>query len=380
MDFSDIAGKLEETNLKETIDINSLFPGNIFRIDQIPIGLNWKYSPLFSDDIHGINQWQIICHEGQLKIITIANDQINIEINIENFTGSPRKCYIEKCKEGYFPPGNDLPSNLNGCMLAKTYSSSKGKLGSNEARVGKFPVSVMRKLDGIRAVSKIRSGKVEMVSRQGNLFVHLDHIKNEILEFMRYLPPYCQLDGELYSLDLSFSELTSIIKTVKIKHKKHDIVEYWIFDILDPLNMSWEGRYEMLVNAYSRYLEDGNTNKHFKILQAYNVNGHEEIMKYHDEFVKEGYEGIIIRRYSTVDGDLSKYRSGRVNNLLKYKSFKDEELEIISVNPIMVKKGLLTFKVELRSDQNITKKDIGKKLTVRYSTNGIVGIALRDYE
>lgn len=377
MDFSDIAGNLEETNLKETIDINSLFTGNIFRLDQGPTGLNWKYPPLFSDDIHGINQWQIICHDGQLKIITIVNDQINIE----NFTESPRKYYIQKCKEGYLPAGNDLPSNLNGCMLAKTYSCSKDKLGSNEARISKFPVSIMRKIDGIRAISKIRSGKIEMVSRQGNLFVHLDHIKNEILEFMRYLPPHCQLDGELYSLDLSFSELTSVVKTVKTKHKKHDSIEYWIFDILDPLNMCWEERYEMLVNAYSRYLEDHNSCKHFKILQAYTANSHEEILKYHDEFVKEGYEGIIIRRYSTVDGELSKYKSGRCNNLLKYKSFKDEELEIVSVNNgITVKKGLLSFKVELRSEQIITEKDIGKKLTVRYSTNGIVGIALRDYE
>lgn len=377
MDFSDITGNLEETNLKETLDINSLFTGNIFRIDQIPIGSNWKYPPLFSEDIQGIKQWQILCCEGALKVVTIVNDITKID----DFKGNPRKEYIQKCKEGYFPPGNELSLGMNGCMLAKTYAFSKDKLSSNEARINKFPVSIMRKIDGIRAMTKIRDNKVEMVSRQGNLFVHLDHIKKEMIEFMRYLPPYCQLDGELYSLDLSFSELTSVVKTVKTKHSKHDTVEYWIFDILDPLNMSWEERYTMLVNAYSRYLEDNNLSNNFKIMQSYTVLNHEDILKYHDEFVKEGYEGIIIRRYSKVDGDLSKYKSGRVNNLLKYKSYKDEELEIISIeNGITVKKGLLTFKIELRSDQKIMKKDIGKKLTVRYGSNGVVGIALRDYE
>ena len=306
MDFSDIAFNSCLKDDQE-LDTDNLLPGITIRIDQTPSQKVWKLVPLFSENIYGgTDIWQIGSDNHNLTIVSIINNT-QTKLIMDGNLKIARKLYIDKIKEGYAQAGNELPSHLSGSkpMLAKTYS--KDATGGKEIKINKFPVSVMKKLDGIRAIAKIRNGPC-LISRCGNLFPHLNHIKKEIENFMRYLPPYSELDGELYSLNLSFSELTSVIKTVKNIHKKHDCVEYWIFDIIEPQCMVWEERYSMLANAYIKYLEDGNSFKHIKILQAYTANNHEEIQKYHDTFVKEGYEGLVIRRYGTVDDNLSKYK------------------------------------------------------------------------
>jgi hypothetical protein len=393
MDFSDIGSNCTLKEDNET-DIENLLPGITIRIDQSPSSPIWKLLPLFSENIYGETDiWQIGANGNNISIVTIINNIKNLT-NLSSYDlKTARKLYIDKIKEGYFPPGNELPSHLSGSkpMLAKTYS--KDATGGKEIKINKFPVSVMKKINGIRAIAKITKSPV-LISRCGNLFPHLNHIKKEIENFMRYLPRYSELDGELYSLNLSFSELTSVVKTIKSIHKKHDHVEYWIFDIIEPQCMVWEERYSMLANAYIKYLEDGNSPRYIKILQAYTANNHEEIQKYHDTFVREGYEGLVIRRYGTVDDNLSRYKVGRNNGLAKYKAFKDEEAIILSINNCFIKtnEGFKTEKkimirtednktveIKMRSD-SIQKEDVGKRLTIRYGNNSITGIALRDYE
>jgi hypothetical protein len=436
MDFSDIAGsQINDTYIPEDIiDTNTLFKGQLLRIDETPGEPDWKLVPLFSDRYQGdIRVWQIGFDHTNSQLKTIHGVLINTKGESgENLQSSyhhietnksgrslqqqalleARRRYINKYKEGYLPAGEDLPAELNGAkpMLAKKYrhpSEDSKPLESNETRIKNFPVSVMRKIDGIRALTRLQGDKITMRSRLNNLYPHLNHIKTELEGFLRYLPPYCELDGELYSLEMNFQELTSTVKRVNALHPRHNEIEYWIFDIIDPQRMIWEDRYAMLVNAYIKYLEDGNSAKSFKILQAYNANTHDEIDKYHNQFVSEGYEGIIIRRYGCVEKDrkLSEYRPNRTNNLIKYKFFQDEEVVIIAYEScIGTEEGAIKFIVrDIRGNEfpvrprgSIEKRRewlkngkefIGKELTIRFqelSTNGVprfpVAIGFRDYE
>ncbi len=137
-----------------------------------------------------------------------------------------------------------------------------------------------------------------------------------------------------------------------------------------------------------------------KLVETVEVNSEEEIQKYHDKWVQEGFEGIIIRNK---DG---KYKvKHRSKDLQKYKEFKDEEFEIIGghegtgsdagtvVFEVKTQSGK-TFSVRPRGTKELRsamlqdlKSLIGKELTVRYqelSEDGIpifpVGIEVRDYE
>ena len=434
MDFSDIVGKNQHIDdNEEIIDTNKLFPGQLIRIDENPTNKDWKLVPLFLERIQGDTRiWQVgfIHDKCELQIVhgTLITTkgksgkklQTTYHPIIVNKSGrelqeqsilEARRRYMNKYKEGYLPSGEELPKELNGTkpMLAKTYRhhSKSGKLKSNETRIKTYPVSVMRKIDGIRSLSRLQGNKLVMRSRLNNLFPHFDHIKVELNNFMRYLPPHCELDGELYSLNMNFQQLTSAVKTVNKIHPRHNEVEYWIFDIIDPQKMVWEKRYTMLVNAYTKYLEDGNTSNTFKILQAYTAETPEHIDKYHDTFVAEGYEGIMIRRYGCVEKDkkLSQYRSNRTNSLIKHKIFKDEEAIIVDCDKCTgTEEGAIKFivkdergntfpvrprgSIDKRREWFLNKHEfIGKQLTIRYqelSDKGVprfpVGIAVRDYE
>jgi hypothetical protein len=434
MDFSDIAGnQIKTTDESEIIDTNDMFKGQLIRIDETPSQDSWKLIPLFSDGIYGESRvWQIgfDMETSQLKtvygiLITTKgipgkNLQSAYHPISTNKSGrnlqqqallEARRRYMNKYKEGYLPTGQELPPDLNGAkpMLAKTYRhpNNPGKLKSNETRIEQFPVSVMRKIDGIRALTRFHQNKITMRSRENNLFPHLDHIKKEMEVFMKYLPTNCELDGELYCLQMNFQKLTSVVKRIKQLHPRHNEVEYWIFDLIDPNRLVWEDRYKLLVNAYIRYLEDGNTSKSFRILQAYNATSWEKIDQYHDAFVAEGYEGVMIRRYGSIEKNkkLAQYRPNRTNSLVKYKVFQDEEVTITGYKScIGNEEGAIKFLVtdirnnefQVRPRGSLNKRRewyqrgdefIGKKLTIRFqelSDKGVprfpVGIAIRDYE
>lgn len=223
-----------------------------------------------------------------------------------------------------------------------------------------------------------------------------------------YLPENVELDGEVYTHDIPFTELTSIVKTFKNGlHKRHDELKYYIFDIIDPKRKVWEKRYSILVNALIKYQEDGYKNNTFTILQCYNANNDKDILEQHKEFVRNGYEGIMIRKYGNINNKIkeSQYKPNRSNNLLKYKEFIDEEAIIIGGMPCEgTEEGAIRFMVrDIRGNEflvrprgsielrrkwmNNISKHIGKPITIRYqelSEHNIprfpVAICIRDYE
>ena len=344
-----------------------------------------------------------------------------------------RKRYLDQYTAGYLPKGEELPSNLNGKepMLAKTLklSTDTSKRKSNEICFDKYPCNVMPKLDGVRALSRyLPDGTVQMRSRNNkNHEAPLTHIKDELNVFLKYLGPCVELDGELYSMKIDFNELSGVIRTKKKKHEKHDLVEYYIFDIIEPKQMCFEDRYKFLVEAYAKYIEDGNSSKYLRIVQSYTAKSEQEMLEYHNKFVSDGYEGIIIRRYGLVEVNkccieklkkgeelckkcdkgykLSIYRTNRTNAMLKYKLFQDEEVKIIGFESgIGTEEGAVIYRVldergneftvrprgtvnERRELYKIRDTLIGKQLTIRYqelSEKNVprfaVGISFRDYE
>ena len=397
MEFNDIVGDSIdqfEPEYGEVIDTNELFDGQLIRPDETPTQLSWKLIPLFMEDIDGSTKvWQIgfdnqiqqiklvtgllITSDGNPGILETIYQSPNINVG-SNTVQTARLMYLDKYKEGFLPVGPELPFNCNGSkpMLAKTYHhpSNPDKLTANSTRIKKYPVSVMKKLNGIRAIVRLTGNKICIFSRLNNEFPHFQHIKDEMEIFLRYLPPHCELDGELYSLDLNFSQLKSAVKTVKTMHKNYNKVKYWIFDLIESNNMVWEDRYAMLVNAYTKFLEDGNKSQWFTILQTYSAINSEDIDRYHNQFIGEGYEGLVIRRYGSVESDkrLSIYRSGRTNSLVKYKDFMDEEAVIVGYDPnldLVNIKDIRGNKLEItmRGKQLIGKQLIGKQLTIRYN-------------
>jgi hypothetical protein len=431
---------------------NDLFEGDLIQISENPKNECWKFVPLFKEGTGGeIRVWQVgfLPNENNLKMvhgILITTKGENGQLITathpitENKSGrslqqqallEARKRYLDQYSSGYLPKGEELPVELNGTepMLAKTLKLGNEKCKSNEVKITNYPVSVMAKYDGIRCLSRcLPDGSVQTRSRNNKPHeAPLTHIKEELKNFLKYLPFPSELDGELYSLDMGFDELSGVIRTKKRKHLKHDLVKFYIFDLIEPKNLCWEERYRVLVEAFTKYLEDGNTCHTFQIIQTYTVNNEKELLEFHDKFVFDGFEGIIIRKYGCVEVNkcclqylstpermckkcekgykLTIYRSKRTNALIKYKMFQDEEAIIMDFSKgIGTEEGAIEYIVkdvrgnilklrpkgtmeERRRLYQEGKTLIGKKVTIRYqelSKDNIprfpLVVCIRDYE
>ncbi len=366
------------------------------RMDQTPTKNSWNLTPLYKMTIDGDIQSYQITFNGSLEIID--NDSV-ASIEIEHSIGllEARRLYKLKYKEGYRPAGQSTPSLIK-AMKANDYKPNSIKI---------WPVYVQPKLHGIRMLAQ-DTGRNNLSLRSGlnNPFTHLNHIEQELQEFFPYLPRYATLDGELYNHNMSFSTLTSAVKTTKSIHPNLCMIQYWIFDIQyeDSEETSFENRCLLLINAFRKYIQDRSSSKNeedvsalpktFMLVPTQIAQNHNDIMMKHDQYVNQGYEGIMIKRISNGAAPDSReyknslYKSGKCSHILKYKKFIDEEATIINIdeNNIFVTDNRgHTYSVLMK--EIIDKSSIGKKLTIRYqklSNTGIpispLGIAVRDYE
>lgn len=187
-------------------------------------------------------------------------------------------------------------------MLAQKYQ--KDKIFPSEKRV-----FVQPKLDGIRCINQNN----ELMSRLGKPFTTCPHLHQSTF----------LLDGELYNHKFKedFNKIVSLVKrkdsTEEELKETSRLVQYWIYDFPDI-----EGPFSQRLAALNMFFSK-NTNPSFIQVPTYEVFSDEDIDKYNDKFIEEGYEGTIVR----IDGQ--NYENKRTNQLLKYKAWIDEEFKII---------------------------------------------------
>lgn len=273
----------------------------------------------------------------------------------------------------------------------------KPMLASSDTSKIKFPCRCQPKYDGVRCIiSENNNGDIDIVSRQGKLY-NIPHIKDWADKHRDMLP----LDGELYNhKELAFQDIISAVKKVS---NITDKINYVVYD--KPI----EGvPNDDRLNIIRKDITTLPPSDPIKLSQNILCHNWDEIKKYHDECVEEGYEGVIIRN---LDGE---YEFGfRSNNLIKYKEFQDSEFVVADViegtgrdkgtgifvlylhghegEPITPDN---TFKAKPKGDINIRKEYfinksnyIGEHATIKYQGLSKTGvprfpnmIAIRDYE
>ena len=311
----------------------------------------------------------------------------------------------EKTDNGYQSSLSDAQNNP--IFLPMLAFSTKNKDGSVKEEVLNglnFPVMVQRKFDGLRGIATVNpDGSIKFVSRKNNEYtVPIPQIRKEIAS-MKNLPDDIILDGELYAepSDLDFNVANGLIRThaksmtpEKEDQQKH--IKYRIYDFFDPDNpdLTYKERYAML----GKWITPPMTS--LVLTKNYVADNTQEIKDLATRFVKEGYEGGIVRQ------DMPYQVDKRNKALLKVKFFIDEEFQIVdwTDGDTPSSKGLVkwvvmtpegkTFNVSMNAPHDIQReyfqngeKYIGSDLTVefeRYSKDGIPmkprGKAIRDYE
>lgn len=180
------------------------------------------------------------------------------------------------------------------------------------------PVFIQPKLDGVRCVFT----KDGAYSRTGKQFHNLQHIELRLAGFFK-LNPDVQLDGELYNHDLrdDFEQIISLVRkqkpTDEDRAKAADMIQYHVYDYIVPF-IGYEARLKWLLSNkvlwWSNVIIPVETHRVHKYEEAANM--------HHDGFLKQGYEGSILRLNGA-------YEQKRSYNLQKFKDFSDDEATII---------------------------------------------------
>ncbi len=325
--------------------------------------------------------------------------------NIDDAEFKARSKMKEKTDRGYQSSLSDAQNNpVFLPMLAFSTKNKDGSLKEEIFNALKFPVMVQRKFDGLRGIATVNpDGSIKFVSRKNNEYtVPIPQIRKEIAS-MKNLPDDIILDGELYAepSDLDFNVANGLIRThaksmnpEKEAQQKH--IKYRIYDFFDPDNpdLTYKERYAML----GKWITPPMTS--LVLTKNYVANDIQEIKDLAERFVKEGYEGGIVRQ------DMPYQVDKRNKALLKVKFFLDEEFQIVDFtdgdtpsSKGLVKWVVMTpdgniFHVSMNAPHDVQRKYfeegekyIGSDLTVefeRYSQDGIPmkprGKAIRNYE
>jgi ATP-dependent DNA ligase len=209
-------------------------------------------------------------------------------------------------------------------MLASTFNASLYSV-NNTSRAFKltFPVLVQPKLDGIRCVSsKVEDGKFAMKSRKGVEIKNFENIKKELKMLYSYVDSHKDLifDGELFTKSLNFETISGIVRQENSNSENKHLIEYHIYDVYDPNNTEcpFIERSSFLNNLFKSV-----TLKTIKLVDTRYSGNLNETVDFHQQFVNEGFEGVIIRQENGV------YEENKRSKFLqKHKSFIEEEFEI----------------------------------------------------
>lgn len=311
---------------------------------------------------------------------TTANEQALLEANSK----------IKKQRDkGYSDNPDDCGLDFTP-MLSHDFHKHGNKLPMN--------VIVSPKLDGMRCYIS----KDGAFTRNGKEIVAAKFILQDLFYIFEKYPDLV-LDGEIYNHKYKddFNKIISLSKKrVNILSEDwaeiESELEYHIFDAYffnDP-SLTFRDRKNFLES-----LELENISFRLKLVEQTECKK-EEIDSYHEQFLEQGYEGIMVRDPESI------YEQKRSYKLQKYKNFQDEEFEVIGLEEgkgnwagkcmkfICKTKGGVEFeavpkgtedyrKSLLENKQNI----IGKMATVKFQNYtpdgsprfGIV-LSIRDYE
>ena len=263
-----------------------------------------------------------------------------------------------------------------------------------------YPAIGQRKFDGVRSMASINpDGSVSLKSRKGKEFPHMNHLRQQIAS-LKGIPDGAFLDGELYSDTLTFQEVVGLVRRESLKAGDEDKlkqISYRLYDMLDPNDRKagFQDRHDGV-----KKILGSKPPKNLILTENFEITDKADVKTLHDQFVKEGYEGIMIRNKKGEYG-INK----RSKHLQKFKEFYDQEFQIVGYEEgtgndagtviwvCMTENGDL-FKARPRGTREerteyFQKGDdfIGATLTVRYfemTDDGIprfpVGVAIRNYE
>ena len=217
-----------------------------------------------------------------------------------------------------------------------------------------------------------KNGEIVTSSRGGKDYdIPTTYIRNDsFLKLFFEKNPDLVLDGELYIHGKPLSYISGIVRLQELCDK-HKELQYYVYDLVDEKS-DFEKRLKLL-----KHLEVCVSLNSFKpdkvvVVEHEKVSGKESIIKLHNKYVADGYEGLVIRDPN------EKYKCGaRDKRMLKVKMFQDAEFEITGMTEGLREEDFV-FNLKTKEgyaylSQRKDKEDRALKQWYRKNINNIIG-------
>lgn len=191
-----------------------------------------------------------------------------------------------------------------------------------------------RKIDGLRCLIYLGEDNKLHTSSRGA--TNYDSAMCEILTHPVLIKlfkdnPGLIMDGECYKHGYSLQQLNSIARTQKTA-VDYSILQFYWYDIVD-INSTTTERINK-INKLAKDLNlDFNPERQFKegelriqLVPHVEVSGWNNIESLHNQYVSEGWEGLVIRLQSSTYGP-----NKRTNDWIKVKMYKDDCFKVIGI-------------------------------------------------
>ena len=194
------------------------------------------------------------------------------------------------------------------------------------------------KLDGYRCVARLQSGgDVVLTTNSGKQYPWFVSLRKSIKGFLGGKNYLDGLDGEVYAHRLEdadgkgftdkqrFGMIQGICSPCRTEpHPLEDQICLYIFDLIDlSEEHNQASRFNILKNLFK---ENKDNYPHIVRVRTDTVLYPEELIGKHNEYLNDGYEGIIIR-----DRGLMYKNKYRALKMRKWKYFIDEEYPVIGI-------------------------------------------------
>ena len=221
-----------------------------------------------------------------------------------------------------------------------------------------------RKIDGLRCLIYMgNDGELHTASRGA---MNYDAAMYEILSHPDLINVFKEnpgliMDGEAYHHFWSLQQLNSIARTQKTA-VDYSVLQFYWYDIVDT-NSTFDERLSFMRDIRDqldlsfepeREFESGDLRIQF--VPQVLVKGYDNMLKLHNQYVEEGWEGLVVR-----DPDKVYRPNGRTNDMIKIKVYKSEDFKVIDYELGLRGSEDMVFVCEMPDGRTFKAKPLGDR-------------------
>ena len=230
-----------------------------------------------------------------------------------------------------------------------------------------------RKIDGLRCLIYMgEDGELHTSSRGA---MNYDAAMYEILSHPDLVElfnnnPGLIMDGECYKHGYSLQQLNSVART-QVTAVDYEVLQFFWYDIVD-LNSDVTTRINKINELASTLNLTFDPEREFKsgelriqLVPHVEVSGWDNIEKLHNEYVSEGWEGLVIRLQTSLYGP-----NKRTNDWIKVKMYKQDTYKVIGIEQGLRHYDDMVFVLETEEGKQFKAKPFGdRNQKIEYTDN-----------